>query len=114
MFLPLSRGNLAALKNALIDEFPDISSSHTDEIVAYALGFRTYASMRPLLSSDSGKDKPVLTILFDRLAERAEELGYELPKRRIWGVVGRCHLPDGESMPFTSLMRDLSTAANEN
>ena len=114
MFLPLSRGNVAALKNALIGEFPDIGSSHADEIVAYALGFRTYASMRPLLRSDSGKDRPVLTILFDRLAARAGELGYQLPKRRIGGIMGRCHLPDTEGMPFASVIRDLSNAANEN
>lgn len=75
MAFPLSRRRLAVLKTTLRNISPAIGSSHADEALAFALGFKTHAS---LLARLSGLDDVEIAAEFEppRLIERLEQLGY--------------------------------------
>lgn len=75
MAFQLSRRRLAVLKTTLRNISPAIGSSHADEALAFALGFKTHAS---LLARLSGLDDAELTVEFapPHLIERLEQLGY--------------------------------------
>jgi hypothetical protein len=73
MPLHISRRRLAVLKTTLRNISPAIGSSHADEALAFALGFKTYASLLAVL-----RDLPDAETEFysARLIERLEQLGY--------------------------------------
>lgn len=75
MAFPLSRRRLAVLKTTLRNISPAIGSSHADEALAFALGFKTHAS---LLARLSGVDDAEVSAEFEppRLIARLEQLGY--------------------------------------
>lgn len=75
MAFQLSRRRLAVLKTTLRNISPAIGSSHADEALAFALGFKTHAS---LLARLSGLDEAEIAAGFEppRLIERLEQLGY--------------------------------------
>lgn len=90
MAFHLSRRRLAVLKTALRDISPAIGSSHADEALAFAFGFRTHAG---LLAKFGSLDDAEIEAEFEppRLIDRLEQLGYGFAPpvaqqiSRLWG-----------------------------
>lgn len=84
--MKISRERLALLKTELRNIAPAVGSSHANEALAFAMGFKTYAS---LLASMSEKQSSHLDVSFDldRLIERLGTLGYLFTKPKIEGIV---------------------------
>lgn len=74
----LSRPTLAVLKTNLRKACPGLRSSHADEALAFAMGYRTYASVLAALPRGEGR---ALRVELDegRLTERLRTLGYSGP-----------------------------------
>ncbi|MEO8684140.1 MAG: hypothetical protein ABI414_04780 [Devosia sp.] len=75
MPLHISRRRLAVLKTTLRIISPAIGSSHADEALASALGFKTHASLLAALA-DRANGELELTFTEDRMMSRLHELGY--------------------------------------
>lgn len=71
----ISRQRLAVLKTTLRNISPAIGSSHANEALAFAFGYKTHAS---LLAALGNSDDANLEVEFhsDRLLERLEQLDY--------------------------------------
>lgn len=72
---PLCSVPLSELKKALLDEFPDVKSSHLSEALAFSLGFRTHAAMQAAMTGPEA-DRPFHLLSTDRMRKRLVELGY--------------------------------------
>lgn len=93
--IPLCEAPLAALKKSLLDEFPEIKSSHLSEAMAYCLGFRTYASLKAALVGPE-RDRPFAILKAQRFIERLIQLGYENdPEFDFELLLGGLHSPQG-------------------
>lgn len=76
MPLHISRRRLAVLKTTLRNISPAIGSSHADEALAFALDYKTHASLLAALS-DLTSDAELQTEFHPaRLIERLEQFGY--------------------------------------
>ena len=87
--MPFTRANVAALKSAVRNEYPQIRSSHVDEAIAYGFGFDTYAAMLPVLSLADASSCMTAQITPDWFALRLKQLGYDpfsfrTVHQRIW------------------------------
>lgn len=72
MSITVDRDSFATFKRALRELFPQLRSSHADQALAFALGFKTYAAFQSALAaSEAG-----VTAEFDqpRLITRLREL----------------------------------------
>lgn len=67
--------SVAALKNALRSEFPDVKSSHLTEALAFALGYRTNAAMLAALEGPEN-DRPFTLLDSDKMLTRLQAFGY--------------------------------------
>lgn len=73
--IPLIHDSIAALKNALRSEFPDVKSSHLTEALAFALGYRTNAALLAEMTGPES-DRPIVLLDSARMVSRLCELGY--------------------------------------
>ena len=74
----ISRPTLAVLKTSLRKACPGLRSSHADEALAFAMGYRTHAGVLAALPRGEGR---ALRVELDegRLIERLRTLGYSGP-----------------------------------
>ena len=73
--ISLTESSVTAVKNSLRDEFPDASSSHISEALAYSLGFNTHAALRVALACPEA-DAPYAFLKSSRMLERLQQFGY--------------------------------------
>ncbi|MGH8176526.1 MAG: hypothetical protein ACREV5_09715 [Steroidobacter sp.] len=73
--ISLMQAPVAALKNALRSEFPDVKSSHLTEALAFALGYRTNAAMLAIMVGPDS-DRPVVSLSSAKMLDRLKDLGY--------------------------------------
>jgi hypothetical protein len=79
---PFTRAGIAALKNAIRDQKPELKSSHLDEAIAFGFGFETYAAMLPVLELSEANSCMSARIDANWFALRLHQLGYD-PRRFI-------------------------------
>ena len=73
---PFTRANVAVLKVRIREACPQYKSSHVDEALAYAFGFRTHAAMLAALAQLDGSTHLHLRADHTWFALRLHELGY--------------------------------------
>lgn len=73
---PFTRANVAALKARLRAAYPEYKSSHIDEALAFAFGFRTHAAMLVALGQLDGSSHLHARANHTWFALRLQELGY--------------------------------------
>lgn len=86
--------NVAALKKALRSEFPEVGSSHADEALAAAFGFKTHAAMLQILRQVGDSARIIIGVDHYRLALRLIELGYHsVSLASVWHFILGVKLP---------------------
>lgn len=75
--VPFSRDGIAAIKNAIRDQYPEIKSSHADEAIAYGLGFKTYAALLPVVERAEASSCMLVQLVPQWVMARLLELGYD-------------------------------------
>lgn len=112
MPLHMSRRRLAVLKTTLRNISPAIGSSHADEALAFAMGFKTHASLLAAMA-EAGNGELELSFADDRMTSRLEELGYAFTPdilRRFSQLISEAFAEE-----VMILLRDAaSSAANDN
>lgn len=89
-----SSANIAALKKALRSEFPEVGSSHADEVLAASFGFKTHAAMLQILRQVDESARMIIAVDHYRLALRLMELGYaNVSPQKLWLFVLGCKFP---------------------
>jgi hypothetical protein len=72
---PLCEAPLAALKNRLRDEFPEVKSSHLSEALAASVGFQSHAALKAaMIGPDT--DRPFALLRSEPFLKRLAQLGY--------------------------------------
>lgn len=89
-----SSANVAALKKALRNEYPDIGSSHADEALAASFGFKTHAAMLHILRQLDDTARMMIGVDHHQLAVRLVELGYPYDSpARLWDFIWKVEFP---------------------
>ncbi|MEY9103794.1 hypothetical protein ABIA24_006767 [Sinorhizobium fredii] len=89
-----SSANVAALKKALRNEYPDIGSSHADEALAASFGFKTHAAMLHILRQVGDAARMIVGVDHHQLAVRLLELGYlDVSVARLWTFIWKVEFP---------------------
>lgn len=89
-----SSANVAALKKALRNEYPDIGSSHADEALAASFGFKTHAAMLHILRQVGEAARMIVGVDHHQLAVRLVELGYlDVSVARWWTFIWKVEFP---------------------
>jgi len=112
----LAPSNIAVLKKALREKYPNIRSSHADEALAASVGFKTYAAMLTVLKQVSDSARLVVQTDASLLQIRLEQLGYAgLVPRDLQRLVWEAPYPDrweADEIELTLRKRFAPTAAN--
>lgn len=89
-----SAANVAALKKALRNEYPDIGSSHADEALAASFGFKTHAAMLHVLRQVDDAARMIVGVDHVQLAVQLVQLGYlDVSAARLWSFVWKIEFP---------------------
>jgi len=112
-----SAANVAALKKALRNEYPNIRSSHADEALAASFGFKTHAAMLIVLRQLDGAARLIVGVDHVQLAVRLAQLGYlHVSAARLWSFVWTIEFPvrqyddEGERSIRMQLMPDAANS----
>ncbi|WP_431229149.1 hypothetical protein [Burkholderia contaminans] len=70
----LDSSSVNTLKRVLLDELPNIKSSHLSEALAFALGFQTHAALKADLCLPD--DRPLISLSLSHLRKRLDQFGY--------------------------------------
>lgn len=78
----IASSQLASIKNALRDLFPDIKSSHLSEAIAFGIGFNTHAAQRAAIAeiSQTSSTGPLFTMDSTLFEDRLRKFGYDLER----------------------------------
>ncbi len=91
----LPPSNIAVLKKALREKYPNIRSSHADEALAASVGFKSYAALLTVLKQVSDSARLVVQTDASLLHIRLEQLGYGgLVPRDLQRLVWDAKYPD--------------------
>ncbi|WP_027469224.1 hypothetical protein [Deefgea rivuli] len=83
--IEVKASSITSAKHALLDQCPEIKSSHLSEALAAALGFRTNAALLSALPNLDA-DPPIEFLQHQLFSQRLKELGYQLSEKKAFAV----------------------------
>ena len=100
--IPLSISSIHAVKKTLRRDFSEEKSSHLDEALAAALGFRTHAALLKT-AKDNGSDPPYALLNADSFTLRLQALGYPRDAEFDFEYMATKGSPLTSTVPITAL-----------
>ncbi|WP_341703322.1 hypothetical protein [Ferrovibrio sp.] len=93
--LLLTAANCDFVKRELRQALPQVGSGHLTEALAFALGFRTHAALRPHLTPSTSARPPLVAAEPSRLGQRLLQLGEEIaPTDHLTAILQSDDMPD--------------------